>query len=145
MGEHFIKQMFPVEWNSTINMFCRHVDRISIISIQNRHDRILDIIAKWISVNLKEEFELFVDLIGFFPTVGDDFRFSSSEYCDETGQSIITLELTICHESNIQSSKTYKLNKYRNLSRHLLPPIFKTPLKNYTIEVRPNFPIFLLF
>ena len=53
----------------------------------------------------------------------------------KTGKSIITLELTICHESNIQSSKIYKLNKYKNLSSHLLPSISKTPLKNFTIEV----------
>ena len=53
----------------------------------------------------------------------------------KTGKSIITLELTICHESNIQSSKTYKLNKYKNLSSHLLPSISTSPLKNFTIEV----------
>ena len=63
------------------------------------------IIAKWISVNLKEEFELFVDMDSFQPLamIFDSLR---PDIAIKTGKSTITLELTICHESNIQSSKT---------------------------------------
>ena len=100
----------------------------ALFRYKKRHDQILDIIAKWISVNLKEEFELFFDLDSFQPLamIIDSLR---PDIAITTGKSIITHELTICHESNIQSSKTYKLNKYRNLSSHLLPSISKTPLK----------------
>ena len=106
----------------------------ALFRYKNRHDQILDIIAKWISVNLKEEFELFVDIDSFQPLamIFDTLR---PDIAIKTGKSIITLELTICHESNIQSSKTYKLNKYKNLSSHLLPSISTSPLKNFTIEV----------
>src|SRR6218665_266303 len=35
---------------------------------------------------------------------------------------LFVLELTVCHESNLMPSKTYKLNKYKNLNHYLNRP-----------------------
>ena len=55
----------------------------------------------------------------------------------KSDSSIITLELTICHESNISSSREYKINKYKNLMNHLLPSVSHYSLNRFTIEVTP--------
>src|SRR6218665_1027249 len=45
------------------------------------------------------------------------------------------LELTVCHESNLMPSKTYKLNKYKNLSHHLNNEHKHYNIRLFTLEV----------
>ena len=100
---------------------------------------VLRIIADWLMVQLKNGAELFVDINDCpafqpFSKVFDSLR---PDIAIKTESSIITLELTICHESNISSSKDYKINKYKNLDTHLLPSVAHCSLKRFTIEVTP--------
>jgi len=45
------------------------------------------------------------------------------------------IELTICHESNLNSSKQYKLNKYHNLNACLTEQTRGKSIAYHTIEV----------
>ena len=48
---------------------------------------------------------------------------------------ISTLELTVCHESNLLKSKAYKESKYAMLHNDCLPKYQRYPLERFTIEV----------
>ena len=48
---------------------------------------------------------------------------------------VITLELTVCHELNLRKSKMYKLNKYKDLYSHVMDQFTGYTMKFYTIEV----------
>src|SRR6218665_1696462 len=48
---------------------------------------------------------------------------------------LFVLELTVCHESHIMSSKAYKLNKYKNLSHHLNNEYKHYTIRLFTLEV----------
>jgi len=48
---------------------------------------------------------------------------------------LFALELTVCHESNLMLSKTYKLNKYKNLSHHLNNEYKHYNIRLFTLEV----------
>ena len=49
--------------------------------------------------------------------------------------SVIVLELTVCHETNVTKSRDYKLNKYLNLNKALKIPWHKSQLRTLTVEV----------
>ena len=46
---------------------------------------------------------------------------------------VVILELTVCHETNMQKSKQYKLNKYANIAKSLKGR--PRPVKTFTFEV----------
>ena len=46
-----------------------------------------------------------------------------------------TLELTICHETNMKASKQFKSSKYNNLNQNLLPEFSRCKLLSNTVEV----------
>ena len=47
---------------------------------------------------------------------------------------LFVLELTAFHESNLMPSKTYKLNKYKNLSHHLNNKYKHYNIRLFTLE-----------
>ena len=83
-----------------------------------RHNEILKLVSTWIDLNKSPAQQLFTDIdsgnqIGevFHDTVRPDLVIASNA-------TIVILELTVCHESNLVSSKTDKLNKYKNIAAH---------------------------
>ena len=48
---------------------------------------------------------------------------------------IIILELTVCHESNLQKSKIYKQNKYADIKNFLQPKFRKHSVRLFTFEI----------
>ena len=48
---------------------------------------------------------------------------------------IATLELTVCHETNMLLSRQYKLNKYANISQFTSSLAEYKPVKTFTVEV----------
>ena len=82
--------------------------------------------------------KLFVDLDNTtFQPLSDIFDSLRPDIAIESGSSIVTLELTICHETNIVTSRKYKINKYKILSNHMLSSVSNYSLDNFTIEVMP--------
>ena len=49
--------------------------------------------------------------------------------------SIVTLELTVCHESNLIKSKEYKTLKYQNIAQNCTNKSKGKLIKNFTLEV----------
>ena len=84
---------------------------------------------------VKEEGQVFVDLIGHpYNPVADIFT-SLPDIVVKHRKRISTLELTICHETNVIASRTYKQTKYKDLRRNLRPEYASFKISNYTIEI----------
>jgi len=82
----------------------------------NRHNTILEIIAKWIVPKLKNNQSLYCDLsVPGAYHVCDLFNGPRPDLAIVSPSMIVVGELTICHETNMQKSRDYKLNKYSNL------------------------------
>ena len=126
-----------IQTNKHVLSFCS--SKVSLHRFKTRHDRILRIIADWLTSQLKNGAELFVDIDNCpaFQPLSNVFDSLRPDIAIMTQSSIITLELTICHESNISSSKDYKINKYKNLETHLLPSVSHCSLSRFTIEITP--------
>lgn len=103
---------------------------------KRRHDSVLEILTKWLISSMKEECEIFVDLIGqTYRPISGVFRSLRPDIVIIQKKSISTLELTICHETNATTSKNFKISKYKNLKHNLLPEYAKYNLAHYTVEV----------
>jgi hypothetical protein len=101
-----------------------------------RHDKILEIIANWFQLRIANNVQLFADLnnskfkqcLDLFTGLRPDLAFIK----DDTVQ---VVELTVCHETNIISSKAFKINKYKSLDKHKTSLIEHHNIKVNTCEV----------
>ena len=103
----------------------------------DRYNKILVMIADWIRMHKRTNQRLLVDLpsANFDPI---DVAFQSCVHsdiviCDES--KILVLELTICHETNFQKSKLYKLSKYENIQTCLQSNFKNIPVLVFLIEI----------
>ena len=102
-----------------------------------RHNKILLIIANWISTHKRADQRLLVDLPSAdFESIDVAFQSSTRPdivICEES--KILVLELTVCHETNLQKSKQFKLNKYENINTCLQSSFKNIPVQVYSMEV----------
>jgi hypothetical protein len=83
----------------------------------NRHNKILDKLAAWFTSKLDNKSTLFVDLPGSgYKQVADIFTSVRPDLVIVKEKFALIVELTICHETNLRSSKIYKENKYKDLN-----------------------------
>ena len=83
----------------------------------DRHNQILKLIADWIVPNLGTAGALYCDLsLPGVRHVADLFNGFRPDLAIVSQSRIVVGELTVCHETNLQSSRDFKLNKYANLS-----------------------------
>jgi len=81
-----------------------------------RHNTVLELIAKWIVPHMKPNQTLFCDLrVPGTKQVCDLFNGPRPDLAIVSPLRIVVGELTVCHETNMQQSREYKLNKYSNL------------------------------
>ena len=149
-------QVLPTElnlhrWKKSENPYCRLCNKIqsnlhvllncsSIPSLErykSRHDNILKLLADWIYSSKPSASSLFGDLQDssldpidcvFLPSVRPDLILLDDS-------KIAVLELTICHEKNILKSRSFKMNKYKDIKLHLQPKYKKHRLQVFTIEI----------
>ena len=135
-------------WGRTQDPFCtlcnsnttqtnKHVlsncsSQIALDRYTIRHNHILRTLADWI-IQVKSVDQLvFVDLdFSIYKPISEIFTQSCRPdivLLDNTN--ITVLELTVCHETNLQKSKLFKCNKYCNIRDHL-----HTKFKNYSLSV----------
>ena len=101
-----------------------------------RHDAILRILADWISNNTKPDREIFVDLsIGTHGPLSNLFQSLRPDVAIIGTNRVDTLELTVCHETNLASSKQYKSLKYADIRSDIKNAYSYFKITNYTIEV----------
>ena len=109
----------------------------SLECYKSRHDNILQLIVDWIYSSKPSATSLFGDLHDssldpiecvFLPSVRPDLILLDDS-------KIAVLELTICHAKNILKSRSFKINKYRDIILHLQPKYKKHRLQVFTIEI----------
>ena len=101
-----------------------------------RHDAVLRILANWILNNTKPDREIFVDLsIGTHGSLSNLFHSLRPDVAILSANSVDTLELTVCHETNLANSKQYKSLKYADIRSDIKESYSNFKIKNYTIEV----------
>ena len=94
---------------------CSHPDVLK--RYLERHNKILALLANWFSSKIKNDLTLFVDLPGSgFRQTQDLFNGVRPDLAIMSDKEILAFELTICHETNLESSKNFKRDKYKNLS-----------------------------
>ena len=100
-----------------------------------RHDAVLYWICNWIKPTLGKDVKLHADIMGFEP-LSDLFRDVRPDIAVVTKTGAIHVcELTICHETNLQKSKQYKLDKYADLQTKATDEFKEHKIYLYTIEL----------
>ena len=85
-----------------------------------RHNNVLGLLAKWINDRISKTHKLYVDLpYSNFLQQQDLFSNLRPDLAVVTNNKIVVLELTICHETNLESSKSFKINKYKHLKENV--------------------------
>ena len=102
-----------------------------------RHNTILEIISNWIASNISKDQTLYVDSpSSTFGSINEIFHEASRpDIVISNKTEVVVLELTVCHESNIEKSRTYKENKYKNLHQNLKLNIPSSKLRVFTLEI----------
>ena len=103
-----------------------------------RHNAILRLLFEWLQSVIKDTYTVCVDL----DTVPQNCRISEIFYENVrpdillvNNLKIIILELTVCHESNLQKSKIYKQNKYADIKNFLQPKFQKHSVRLFTFKI----------
>jgi hypothetical protein len=103
-----------------------------------RHNSILSIVAHWIASSKPGNAELFVDLpSASFGSIDEVFRTCVRPdliLCNGN-DNVLVLELSVCHESNLQKTKLYKQHKYMNILENLTLKFSNCAVELYTMEV----------
>ena len=101
-----------------------------------RHNKILRLLADWIKPKLGGDWTLYCDLaIAGARHVSDLFIGSRPDLAIVNSTKILICELTVCHETNLESSRQFKLNKYSNISSAKSSLVKNHLVKVFTIEV----------
>ena len=79
-----------------------------------RHNKFFLILTTWLKTKADKKTYIFADLNGFPPT-SDLFNSIRPDLVIRKDKKISVIELTVCHETNLTSSKTYKEVKYKNI------------------------------
>ena len=103
-----------------------------------RHDAILFLLANWFERVKSSCSTLCVDLDGSttFQSIGTVFQSEKRPdlvLFDELKGAV--LELTICHESRILKSKSYKMQKYSDINSYLNPQFYNHNIKLFSVEI----------
>ena len=102
-----------------------------------RHNNVLLLIATWLRSVKSDGQELYVDFPStewnpvvtiFQPSCRPDIVLVERS-------KISTLELTIFHETNLEKSRQFKMNKYENIRDHLQPHLTLSTVNTFSIEV----------
>ena len=109
---------------------------IALARYTTRHNKILQVISDWLRSVIKADQQLFIDL-------SDSQELCTSELFNRfrpdkaimNSNFIATLELTVCHETNMLLSRQYKLNKYANIGQFTSSLAEYKPVKTFTVEV----------
>src|SRR5258706_16166026 len=92
--------------------------------------------AEWMATTMKPEQSIHVDLISDqYKPVNSVFTSLRPDIVIVDRDAIYTLELTICHETNLSKSKQYKTDKYAMLANNLTVDFLHYNVKSYTVEV----------
>ena len=102
-----------------------------------RHNNVLQLLAEWFTTVISADQSLYVDIPSErWNSVEKIFQSSCRPdlvVVDKTKIGI--LELTVCHETNLEKSKQYKLDKYKNIRDQIQPHLIKYTVEIFSLEV----------
>src|SRR6266516_2034081 len=102
----------------------------------DRHNQILELMAKWTVSQLKSNQSLYCDLrVPGDRPVCDLFNGFRPDMAIVSSKKIVVGELTVCHETNLKQSRDYKLQKYSNLEAARAGEFMSHAVLVHTIEV----------
>jgi len=102
----------------------------------DRHNKILKLIVNWIKPKLNTTANLYCDLaIVGTRHISDLFNGVRPDLAIVNSSRIDVCELTVCHETNLKSSRNYKINKYANISSAKSSLVQTHSVNVYTVEV----------
>ena len=138
------------EWKSSTSSSCglcggakqtnKHVLSNCSASLERfkiRHNNMLLAIANWIHGVKSQSSTLCVDIdSNIFQPIDKVFQYTiRPDLVLFDASTVAILELTICHESNLLKSRSFKMNKYTNYKQHLNPKFEKHLVNLYTVEI----------
>ena len=101
-----------------------------------RHDHALEILLNWFKSNLKDNHELYADFdTASVKPISDLFFQFRPDIAIKHFSQIDILELTVCHESNLTSSRQYKQLKYQNLQNYFVAKDENVSVNIFTLEI----------
>src|SRR6267154_2807368 len=102
----------------------------------DRHNKVLEIIAKWILTHIEGTKSLYCDFrVPGARQVCDLFNGPRPDLAVVFPSRIVVGELTVYHETNLQHSRAYKLNKYSNLEAARSSAFKHHSVSVHTLEV----------
>ena len=102
----------------------------------DRHNLILELLARWVVPQLESNQSLYCDLrVPGARPVCDLFNGFRPDLAIVSPTKIVVGELTVCHETNLQQSRDYKLQKYSNLEAARASEFSNRTVWVHTIEV----------
>lgn len=108
---------------------------VALDRYKQRHDKVLLLLVSWLRSVTSSEQTVYCDLPGDPNEVTDLFHNRRPDIAIMNDSSVNTLELTICHESNLVLSKQYKTEKYENLSDFTNVICSNKSISCFTIEI----------
>ena len=108
----------------------------ALLRYTSRHNDVLQLLIIWLKSVISNSQEIFAD-------INDDkikstcelFHTFRPDIAIVNHSSVVVFELTVCHETNLDNSKQYKLNKYRDLGNCGTPRIAGKTVACHSIEV----------
>jgi hypothetical protein len=97
---------------------------------------VLSLLIGWLKSKLAANQTIYADLseANISPVV-DLFKNYRPDIAIADANSICTLKLTVCHETNVVSSRDYKRNRYKNIADFGSSLAGSRKITSYTIEV----------
>ena len=101
-----------------------------------RHNKVLTLLINWLKSVVAQNQTIYADLseANILP-VADLFKNYRPDIAIAHSNSICTLELTVCHETNAVSSRDYKLDKYKNIADFRSTLAGNRKVYSHTIEI----------
>ena len=140
-----------VRWGKSVDPLCplcqnssqsnKHVlsccrSPVALDRYKKRHDAILKILADWITNHIKPDREIYVDLqFDQYKPLSKLFQSLRPDIAILSSKGISTLELTVCHETNLANSKQYESFKYTHIQSDTVNDYSNLKIENFTIEV----------
>src|ERR1051325_7057142 len=102
-----------------------------------RHNSVLLLVANWLKSVIASDQAMFVDLPGhqfnspdmLFSNLRPDIAVTVNK------STLFILQLTVCHESNLEKSREYKLNKYKDIKSDIRPEFSSMSVQLFTLKV----------
>jgi len=122
-----------IQTNKHILSNCSSLSALARYTV--RHDSLLSIIVDYLNTAIKDA-TLYSDLKGAksvshcFKSLRPDIVIVSA-----SAKRVVSIELTVCHETNFESARLRKMNRYANLKSNLCDLYSCYNLIKFTIEI----------